>query len=312
MAVKKKSTPAPRGAVLTLGPNLFNWAPERWRDFYFRIADEAAVEVVHVGEVVCSKRAPFFAEHIPAVVERLQAGGKEVVLSSPALVTTDRERAAVADLVAGAELLIEANDIGVLRLLSGRPHAIGPLVNVYNEAALAWMAGRGATRVCLPPELSREALAAIAAAAANGPELEVIVFGRLPLAISARCYHARAHGLHKDGCQFVCGQDDDGMTVTTLDGEPFLAVNGTQTMSQTYNLLLAELPELQAMGIRRFRLSPQSCDMVRVAALTRAVLDGRTEPAEAQAEIAAMVGAAGLSNGFYKGAIGAQFLETAE
>ncbi len=133
-----------------------------------------------------------------------------------------------------------------------------------------------------------------------------------PLALSARCYHARAHGLHKDGCQFVCGQDDDGMTVTTLDGEAFLAVNGTQTMSQTYNLLLAELPELQAMGIRRFRLSPHSCDMVRVAELYRAVLDGRMAPAEAQAEIAGMTGAAGLSNGFYKAVPGAQFLETAE
>jgi len=28
---------------LTLGPVLFNWQPERWRDFYFRIADEAPV-----------------------------------------------------------------------------------------------------------------------------------------------------------------------------------------------------------------------------------------------------------------------------
>ncbi len=181
MAKKTTKAAAPSGAVLTLGPNLFNWTPERWRDFYFRIADEAAVEVVHVGEVVCSKRAPFFAEHIPAVIERLAAGGKEVVLSSPALVTTDRERAGVVDLVEGAEYLIEANDIGILRLLSGKPHAIGPLVNVYNEATLVWMAGRGATRVCLPPELSREALAAIAASAAAGPELEVMVFGRLPL-----------------------------------------------------------------------------------------------------------------------------------
>ena len=43
---------------LTLGPNLFNWAPETWRDFYFRIADEAPVAVVYLGETICSKRAP--------------------------------------------------------------------------------------------------------------------------------------------------------------------------------------------------------------------------------------------------------------
>lgn len=59
---------------LTLGPVLFHWQPELWRDFYFRVADEAPVDTVVVGEVVCSKRSPFFAEHMPAVVERLAAG----------------------------------------------------------------------------------------------------------------------------------------------------------------------------------------------------------------------------------------------
>ena len=47
---------------LTLGPVLFNWQPERWRDFYFRIADEAPVATVYLGEAVCSKRAPLFDE----------------------------------------------------------------------------------------------------------------------------------------------------------------------------------------------------------------------------------------------------------
>ena len=43
-----------RGSMkLTLGPNLFNWQPDVWRDFYFRIADEASVDTVAVGEVVC-------------------------------------------------------------------------------------------------------------------------------------------------------------------------------------------------------------------------------------------------------------------
>lgn len=300
-------------AALTLGPVLFNWPAERWRDFHFRIADEAPVDTVHVGEIVCSKRAPFLAEHIPAVIERLAAAGKEVVLSTPALVTTDRERQGVASLIADAEYLIEANDIGALRLLSGKRHAIGPLVNVYNESALAWVARQGAFRVCLPPELSRDAIAAIAKAAVEaGVALEVMAFGRLPLAISARCYHARAHGLHKDGCQFICGQDDDGMTVTTLDGEPFLAVNGTQTLSQTYNALVAELPELRAMGVTRFRLSPHSFDMVAVARIYRDLLDGRVDTAEATARLSAMVGEAGLSNGFYQGREGAKFFEMAE
>ena len=50
---------------LTLGPVLFNWQPEAWRDFYFRIADEAPVTAVYLGEVVCFKRAPLFETMSP-------------------------------------------------------------------------------------------------------------------------------------------------------------------------------------------------------------------------------------------------------
>ena len=86
---------------LTLGPNLFNWAPETWRDFYFRIADEAAVDTVAVGEVVCSKRMPFFDEHLPAVIERLAMAGKQVLVSSLALITLERERRRTEELAPG-------------------------------------------------------------------------------------------------------------------------------------------------------------------------------------------------------------------
>ena len=44
---------ADQQSELTLGPVLFNWNPERWRDFYFRIADEAPVASVYLGEVIC-------------------------------------------------------------------------------------------------------------------------------------------------------------------------------------------------------------------------------------------------------------------
>ena len=56
---------------LTLGPVLFNWQPETWRDFYFRIADEAPVETVYLGEVICFKRAPLFDDYLDAVAARL-------------------------------------------------------------------------------------------------------------------------------------------------------------------------------------------------------------------------------------------------
>ena len=56
---------------LTLGPLLFNWTAEQRRDFYARIADEAPVDTVYLGEVVCPKRLPFFQGDLPDIAERL-------------------------------------------------------------------------------------------------------------------------------------------------------------------------------------------------------------------------------------------------
>ena len=303
---------APRAAKLTLGPLLFNWPAERARDFYFRIAEEAPMDTVCIGEVVCSKRAPFFAPYLPAVVARLEAAGKEVVHSTLALIMSERERRDLAALAAAENLFVEANDLAAVALLDGRDHAIGPYVNVYNEGTLAFLARRGARRVALPFELPARALAALANAAATmeipgetRPELEVQVFGRTPLAISARCYHARAQGLHRNNCQYVCEADRDGMTLDTLDGRPFLAVNGTQTLSHAIGNLAAELAALRAMGIGRFRLSPQDVDMVAVAETFRAVLDGRLEPDAALERLSGLAAFAPFANGFYHGAEGA-------
>ncbi|WP_431857481.1 ubiquinone anaerobic biosynthesis protein UbiV [Azospirillum sp.] len=300
-------------SLLTLGPVLFNWPVDQWRDFYARMADEAPLDVVYLGEVVCSKRTPFFEDAIPDVIERLTAAGKRVVLASPILVTTDRERKAVRDLVEIGELEVEANDLGAVAQLAGKPHAVGPFVNVYNEATLGWLASRGATSVSLGAEMPADSVATLAKEATRlGMETEVQVFGRVPLAISARCYHARVHGLHKDGCQFVCGQDHDGLGVETLDEQPFLAVNGLQTMSHTYLCLAAEIAELQRLGVGRFRLSPHTVDMVRVAQGFRAVLDGERDGADLAAELAGLVTDAPLANGFFHDTAGAAYIGSHE
>lgn len=293
-------------AKLTMGPVLFNWAPEKWRDFYFQVADEAPVDTVYVGEVVCSKRAPFFEPVIPDVVERLQAAGKEVVFSTLALIMTEREMEGVRGLTdPEADLFVEANDVSAAALLKGRPHVIGPYVNVYNEGTLAYLAEQGAMRACLPPELPRDSIRALAAL--GKPELEVIVFGRLPLAISARCYHARARGLAKDNCQYACGDDADGMELDTLSGDPFLAVNGTQTLSFTCCNLSAELAELEKIGVKWFRLSPQDADMAAVAKVYRDLMEGRVDAGGADERLAALVPAMPFSNGFYHGVEGSAF-----
>lgn len=291
---------------LTLGPVLYNWEPEVWRDFYFRIADEAPVNTVCVGEVVCSKRLPFFQDLVPEVVERLAAAGKEVLLSSLALITLERERRQTASLAHEADLLVEANDVTGLTHLVGRPHAVGPYVNVYNEATLAWLARNGARRVCLPPELPAASIAALARVCPD-VELEVWSFGRVPLAISARCYHARLHKLTKDNCQFVCGKDPDGLAADTLDGQAFLSVNGVQTLSSTYANLIRDISELASIGVASCRLSPQTCDMVAVARAFRGVADGVLSLEEGQRNLDLICNGISFSNGFMRGGAGVDY-----
>jgi len=289
---------------LTLGPLLFNWPEERRRDFYFRVADEAPFDTVYLGEVVCAKRLALFGDDMDEVASRLRRAGKEVVFSTLALVMSPREEAATHALAAETDILVEANDLAAIRHLAGRRHVIGPFVNVYNEDALDHLRRRGASRFVLPAELPARAIAALAAGK-GGAEIEAQAFGRLPLALSARCHHARSHGLHRDGCQYVCAEDPDGLTVETLEGTPFLAVNGTQTLSHAYCSLLAEADILAAMGVDRMRLWPHDIDMVTVARLFRDRLDGRLAIDEAEARLVRLIGGAPLANGFFHGREGA-------
>ena len=292
---------------LVLGPIPYLWEPSVWRDFYFRIADEAPVDTVVVGEVVCSKRLHFHAPHEEVVVNRLKDAGKSVRRAGLGLTTLKRERQHQAKLLENAVDPIEAADISTLLGVSGRPHIIGPMMNTYSAATAGVYAARGAKLICLPPELPLASIEEIARHAAD-VEIEVLVFGRTPLAISARCAHARAKGHTKDDCRFVCGEDPDGMPVRTLDGQDFLTLNGVQTMSHTCHLVTSELPRLRQAGVLHFRLSPQNCDMVGVTRIFRSLLDGETTSAEAKSQLEAVYPNVPFSNGFLYGREGAKWI----
>lgn len=295
------------GPTLSLGPVLFLWDGPKWRDFYFRIADESPIEHVTVGEIVCSKRFHFIDPFMEEVIERLQNAGKSVSLGSLALVMLEREAKHVRQTAEDSPFPVEANDLSALRPLAGKPHIVGPLVNVYNSATAKVLAARGATSICLPPELPLNSIREIIKGA---PEIafEVFAFGRIPLAISARCAHARSKGHIKDNCQFVCGEEPDGLPVKTLDSQPFLALNGVQTLSHTCQSLIEDMPDLMQAGVRRFRLSPQDCDMVAVARIHDDVLHGRIDPVEALHSLQQIYSTAPLSNGFLHGGVGAAYV----
>lgn len=296
---------------LTVGPILFHWPEAEIVDFYARLADEAPVDHVVVGEVVCSKRLPFYEDALPGVIERLQRGGKRVSLTSLALPTLVRERKAANELFATG-LDVELSDLSAMGAIADAGFSVGPLINVYNEATLGFLARKGARSVCLPPELPYASVKALAeAGAALGVNVEVWGYGRAPLAISARCYHARVRGLSKDSCQFACGADKDGLDVRTIDGRDFLAVNGVQTLSHAYVNLIGDLAQLAAAKVNSVRLSPHSHDFVGVTKDFRAGVEGGLTPQEALVRARSREPGATFSHGFLLGDYGAQPLSVA-
>lgn len=268
--------PALPGLRLALGPVLYYWPRETLLAFYERVA-ELPVSLVYLGETVCSKRRSLRTDDWLALARQLAAAGKEVVLSTLALVEAEAELKTLRRLCDNGEFLVEANDMGAVNLLAGHPFIAGPSVNIYNPRTLAYLAGLGLRRWVLPVELGREALTALQLGRPAGVETEVLVYGRLPLAYSARCFTARAHNLPKDDCQYRCLDYPDGQLLETQDAQSFLVLNGIQTQSaHTYNLLPV-LGELADLGVEILRISPQSHHSERVVELFHRYLVGEID-----------------------------------
>jgi collagenase-like PrtC family protease len=290
---------------LTVGPNFFFWQAEAVRAFYASVAETPVARVV-LGELVCSKRLPFWQDEIPGAVETLLAAGKEVAVTSLALITLKRERKLTADL-ADMGLPVEVNDISAVpHIPQGSSFWVGPLVNTYNEGTLRWLIRRGATRICLPPELPLGSIAILARLGREeGVPVEVWGHGRLPLAVSGRCYHARLHDRMKDNCQFVCGEDPDGRDVETLDGQPFLAVNGVQTLSQSTACMARQTQALREAGVAALRLSPQSQGFAAICDNWARHLAGTLSGEALATSLRPTAPAGRLSDGFPTGPAGA-------
>ena len=258
---------------ISLGPLLYYWDRQQVQDFYEHIA-QCAVDIVYLGEVVCSRRHELRLETWLEIAHKLAAAGKEVVLSTQALLESESELKTLRRLASNEQFKIETNDMGAVRLSAGKPFVIGAHINTYNSETLEILATQGATRWVMPVELSRQMLAELLAKKPQGMETEVFVYGRLPLAFSSRCFTARHHNLPKDDCRFMCLQNPVGMSLKTREGQPFLVLNGTQTQSASIHNLIAEIDDMRQLGVDIVRISPQPVHTAEVIATFRAAIAG--------------------------------------
>jgi collagenase-like PrtC family protease len=285
---------------ISLGPLLYYWPRETVLAFY-RDAASWPVDTVYLGETVCSRRRELKLADWIAVGNELAAAGKEVVLSTSELIESDADLRAMHAVAENGAFRVEANDMAAVRALAGKaPFVAGPFLNVYNAGTLSLLAGLGAVRWVAPVELSRDGIAAIVSEAPAGIETEVFAYGRLPLAVSARCFTARYNNLTKDHCEFRCIEHPDGLALDTQDGQHFLVLNGVQTQSASVQSLAPELAQARQAGVGVLRISPQSQHTGEVVAVFREAASGAIAPEDAAARLAPLMPAAAC-DGYWHG-----------
>ncbi|CCN73383.1 U32 family peptidase [Vibrio nigripulchritudo] len=252
-----------------LGPLLYFWQKDDVESFYHQ-AQSSQADIVYLGESVCSKRRLVKMKDWLEMAKALAGSGKQVVLSTMALLEAPSEVNIMKKYVDNGDFAIEANDVSAIQLASekGVPFIVGPAINAYNAHTLKLFLKQGMIRWCMPVELSRDWLNNVLQQSEqlgirNQFEVEVFGHGYLPLAYSARCFTARAENRPKDECETCCIRYPNGLKVSSQEGQEVFTLNGIQTQSGYCYNLINDLAGMQNL-VDVVRLSPLGVESLKV------------------------------------------------
>ncbi len=246
-----------------LGSVLYYWPKQTLNDFY-QLAMQSEADIIYIGETVCSKRREMKPSDWIELARQLASSGKQIVLSSLALLQAPSELKEISKLVDNGEFLVEAHDFGVINMLAEKklPFVAGHGLNCYNAQTLNILLREGMTRWCMPVELSRDWLINLLNQCddigIHGKfEVEVMSYGHLPLAYSARCFTARSENKQKDECETCCINYPQGREVLSQEQQQVFILNGIQTLSGYCYNLGNELESMKDL-VDIVRVSPES------------------------------------------------------
>lgn len=250
---------------ISLGPLLYCWQKQNVIDFYQQVAD-SQIPLVYLGEAVCSRRRELKWGDYLELAQMLKQTGKEVVLSTLALIEAPSEYSELKRQVDNGTFLVEANDMATVYLAKEHklPFICGSSINNYNRASLDILQRFGMQRFVMPVELSKAWLSQVIQEKPTF-EVEVLGHGYLPLAHSARCFTARHKQLTKDSCETICRQYSKGLLAQTQEQQPLLRLNGIQTQSAHCLDLRSEITTMMQMGVDVFRVSPSGTECIAMA-----------------------------------------------
>lgn len=265
---------------LSLGNIQFFWPKEMVFDFYDQ-AKTSLADTIYLGESVCSKRRELRLGDWLNIAKELQQHGKNVVLSSMALLEAKSELSTLKKVCSNGELMVEANDFGAVDLLSQKnlPFVAGSALNIYNQHDLNYLYNKGMQRWVMPVELSKDWLNNIyqelhTLNLAGKFDIEVYGYGYLPLAYAARCFTARSENRPKDDCSLCCINYPQGREIDSQEGDKLFRMNGIQTLSGKEQNLINDLASMTGT-VDLVRISPSNKDSLAWLTLFQQNLSGQ-------------------------------------
>ena len=263
----------------SLGPVLYYW-PKTETEAFYHAAKESEADIIYMGETVCTKRREMKVPNWLELAKEIAKSGKQVVLSTLALLEAPSELNDLRQLVNNGDFLVEANDLAAINIAQENklPFVAGPAINCYNALTLKLLQKQGMVRWCMPVELSRDWLNNVlkqfeSLNIEKNFEVEVFSYGYLPLAYSARCFTARSEDRPKDKCETCCIKYPVGREVFSQEKQKVFVLNGIQTQSGYCYNLGNNLKEMKGL-VDIVRISPLGLETLDIVKQFKANEDG--------------------------------------